>query len=64
MCDVLKIYGVGWQLLDEIKTFYKEASVRVNGEIRELFDICVGVWQRCVVSPWLFNIYTVYIWVV
>ena len=57
--DVLKIYGVGGQLLDGIKAFYKEASacVRVDGEFSDSFDIRVGVRQGCVMSPWLFNIY-------
>ena len=57
--DVLKIYGVGGQLLDGIKAFYKEASacVRVNGEMSESFGIRVGVRQGCVMSPWLFNIF-------
>ena len=57
--DVLKIYGVGGQLLNGIKAFYKEASacVRVNGEMSESFDIRVGVRQGCVMSPWLFNIF-------
>ncbi len=42
-----------------IKSFYENASsfVQVNGELRETFDVEVGVRQGCVMSPWLFNIY-------
>ncbi len=54
--SVLKIYGVGGQLLKGIQFFFIEANacVRVGGEIRESF--AVGVRQGCVMSPWLFNI--------
>ena len=57
--NVLRIYGVGGQLLDGIKAFYREASacVRVDGELSESFDIGMGVRQGCVMSPWLFNVF-------
>ncbi len=55
--SVLKIYGVGGQLLKGIQAFYKEANacVRVGGEFSESFTMAVGVRQGCVVSPWLFH---------
>ena len=39
--NVLKIYGVGGQLLAAVKVFYREASVcvRVDGEPSESFPI-------------------------
>ena len=54
--NVLKIYSVGGQLLAGVKAFYREgsASVRVNGEL--CYSIGVRLRQRCMVSPWLFNI--------
>ncbi len=57
--SVLKIYGVGGQLLKGIQAFYRQANacVRVGGEFSESFAVEVGVRQRCVMSPWLFNIF-------
>ncbi len=57
--DTLRVYGVGGQLLEVIKSFSENASasVRVNGELSESFKVKVGVRQGCVMSPWLFNIY-------
>ncbi len=57
--DVLKIYGVGGKLLSAVKSFYEEASacVKISGKASEHFEIKVGLRQRCVMSPWLFNIY-------
>ncbi len=53
------MYGVGGQLLEEIKSFCENASasVQVNGELSESFNVEVGVRQGCIMSPWLFNIY-------
>ena len=57
--DVLKIYGVGGQLLQGIKAFYQGANacVKIGGELSESFCIKTGVRQGCVMSPWLFNVY-------
>ncbi len=57
--SVLKIYGVGGQLLKGIQAFCREvnACVRVGGEFSESFAEEVGVRQGCVMSPWLFNIF-------
>ncbi len=57
--SVLKIYGVGGQLLKGIQAFYRDANacVRVGGKYNESFAVEVGVRQGCVMSPWLFNIF-------
>ncbi len=50
---------VGGQLLEGIRSFYENAtaSVRVNGELSESFNVEVGVRQGCLMSLWLFSIY-------
>ncbi len=55
----LRVYGVGGKLLEGVRSFYENASasVRMNGELSESFNVEVGVRQGCVMSPWLFNIY-------
>ncbi len=55
--DTLRVYGVGGQLLEGIMFFYKNASasVRVNGELSEIFYIEVGVRQECIMSLWQFS---------
>ncbi len=57
--DTLRVYGVGGQLLEEIRSFCDNASasVQVNEELSESFSDEVGVRQGCVLSLWLFNIY-------
>ena len=35
-----------------------EACVRVGNEVSEWFPVRVGLKQGCVMSPWLFNLYT------
>ncbi len=57
--SVLNIYGVGGQLLKGIQAFYREANacVRVGGKNSESFAVEVEVKQKCVMSPWLFNIF-------
>ncbi len=57
--SVLKIYGVGGQLLKGIQAFYREANtcVRVGGKFSESFAVEVRVRQGCMVSSWLFNIF-------
>ncbi len=55
--NILKIYGVGGQLMEGIKAFYREANacVKVDGELSDTFG--VQVRYGCVMSPWLFNIF-------
>ncbi len=50
---------MGGKLFEGIKSLYENASasVWVNGELSESFDVEVGVRQGSVMSPWLFNIY-------
>ncbi len=57
--NVLRIYGVGRQLMEGIKAFYREANacVKIDGELSDSFGVRVGVRQGCVISPWLFNIF-------
>ncbi len=57
--ETLRVYGVGGKLLEGVRSFYENASasVQVNGELSESFNVAVGVRQGCVMSPWLFNIY-------
>ncbi len=51
--DTLRVYGVGGQLCEGIRSCYEDASasVRVNGEFSESFKVEVGVRQGCVMSP-------------
>ncbi len=51
--DILRVYGVGGQLLEGIRLFYENASasVRVNRELRETFNVKVNVRQGCMMSP-------------
>ncbi len=58
--NVPNIYGVGWQLLEGIKAFYREVNgcVKVDGELSDSFAVGVGVRQGCIMSPWLFNPFT------
>ncbi len=57
--NALRVYGVGGQLFEGIRSSFENASasVRVNGELSESFKVEVGVRQLCVMPPWLFNIY-------
>ena len=48
--NVLNIYGVGGQLMEGIKSFYREESacVKVHGEHSDSFAGTVRVKQRCI----------------
>ena len=57
--QVLRMYDVGGKLLNGIKGMYVNslAYVRVKGGESECFRINSGMRQRCIMSPWLFNVY-------
>ena len=56
---VLLHYGVGGRLLTAIKSLYmhSEVCVRVNSATTKPFEVSVGLWQGCSLSPILFLIY-------
>ena len=60
MWNVLRLYGIGGRLLLGVKSFYvgSKACVRVGNEVSEWFPVRVGLRQGCVMSLWLFNLYT------
>ncbi len=43
--ETLRVYGVGGQLLEGVRSFYENASasVQVNRELSESFNVEVGV---------------------
>ena len=57
--QVLRIYGVGGNLLRAVQSFYdgSRACVRGKSGVSEWFDVKVGLRQGCVMSPWLINKY-------
>ena len=57
---VLQEYGVDGQVLRASKSFYcrPEIYVRVNSKQSRPFHVGVGLRQRCVLSPFLFIVYT------
>ena len=59
MWQMLRVYGVGGKLLKAVQSFYVDswACVRVGNDVSEWFPVNVGLTQRCVMSPWLFNVY-------
>ena len=62
--QVLRMYDMGNKLLSGIKSMYigSSACVRVKGCKNEQLRIDSGLRQRCIISPWLFNIY-IYIYI-
>ena len=57
--QVLRMYDVGGNLLNGIKSVYVNslAFVRVKGGKSECFRIDSAVKQVCIMSPWHFNVY-------
>ena len=60
MWQMLRVYGVGGKLLKTVQSFYvnSRAYVRVGNDVSEWFPVKVGLRHGCVMSPWLFNVYT------
>ena len=66
---VLAIRVVGWATVEEygvsshicrlLKTLYvvTQASVRVEGELTDWFEVKCGLRQGCLLSPGLFNVF-------
>ena len=54
---MLRIYGVGGNLLRAVQSFYNESRACVSGEsgLSEWFDVNVGLRQGFEMSPLLFN---------
>lgn len=53
--SLLKVHDGGGKLLDATKYSAKMIKhVKVDGRLSESFE--VGMGERCVMSPWLFNI--------
>ena len=59
MWQMLRVYGVGGELLKAVQSFYADtrACVRVGNDTSGCFPVNVGMQQGCVMSPWLFNVY-------
>ena len=52
-------YGVSSKLCRLLKTLYvgTQASVRVEGELTDWFEVKCGLRQGCLLSPGLFNVF-------
>ena len=55
----MRHYGYPEKITRILENAYKDtfSAVRLNGELSEWFETVVGVLQRCVLSPLLFNIF-------
>ena len=55
----MKKYNISTNLFQVIKNLYNKATSAVlfNGSIRDWFRTTVGVWQGCLLSPTLFDIF-------
>jgi hypothetical protein len=61
--NTLRSMGVPEHLIALIKSLYtkQEAAVKTEYDNREWFEVGKGVRQGCVLSPYLFNMYSEYI---
>ena len=60
MWQMLRVFGVGGKLLKAVQSFHTDsrACVQMGNDVSEWFPVNVGLRQGCVMSPWLFNVYT------
>ena len=56
---MLRVYGVGGELLKAVQNFYVDSRVcvRVGNDVSGCLKGNVGLRQGSVMSPWLFNVY-------
>ena len=52
-------YGVPGELINIIRDLYSKAKscIRVNNNLTDWFETTIGVWQGCLLSPDLFNVF-------
>ena len=57
ICQMLRVYRVGWKMLNAVNSFYVDslACVRVRMVVSEWFQVNVWLRHGCVMSPWLLN---------
>ena len=57
--SVLQQYGVPRKLINIIRDLYSKAKscIRVNNNLTDWFETTIGVWQGCLLSPDLFNLF-------
>ena len=58
-----KVMGIPYRLTCHLRNLYagQEATVRTRHGTMDWFKIGKGVWQGCLLSPCLFNLYEEYI---
>ena len=58
--QMLRVCGVLGKFLKAVQSFYidSRACVQVGNDVSEWFLVNVELRQGCVISPWLFNVYT------
>lgn len=59
MESAVDTYGIGEGLLRAVKKYYSSswACVRVGKGESDWSEVNVGLWQGCVMLPWLFKVY-------
>ena len=57
--SVLQQYGVPRKLINIIRDLYSKAKscIRVNNNLTDWFETTIGVWEGCLLSPDLFNLF-------